>query len=78
MALHNMSMFSVVYVIYVMMNVILIMPILYFCLLQTVFMLLKSKSEQERRLLTALVNKVSYATLSYISSFFNSIYEELL
>jgi len=36
------------------------MPILYFCLLQTVFMLLKSKSEQERRLLTALVNKVSY------------------
>jgi hypothetical protein len=73
-----MSIFSVVYVIYVMMNVILIMPILYFCLLQTVFMLLKSKSEQERRLLTALVNKVSYATLSYLSSFFNSIYEELL
>jgi hypothetical protein len=27
-------------------------------LLQTIFILLKSKSEQERRLLTALVNKV--------------------
>lgn len=51
-----------------MMNVVLNMPILYFCLLQTVFMLLKSKSEQERRLLTALVNKVSYLSFSTFST----------
>jgi hypothetical protein len=33
-------------------------------------MLLKSKSEQERRLLTALVNKVSYLFLHYATPFY--------
>jgi hypothetical protein len=35
--------------------------------LQTIYVLLSRKSEQERRLLSALVNKVSYLTLSYDS-----------